>query len=95
MCSIPRVALRMTGSTVLVCSLTTMIGYASLLGSDNLAIRGFGIASLIGEITCVIAALTLVPAIIALGRRGAGAHDGEAAHVHFGTPRGPTSGPPR
>jgi predicted RND superfamily exporter protein len=62
----PRVALRMTGGTVLVCSLTTMIGYASLLASDNLAIRGFGIASLIGEITCVLAALTLVPSVVSL-----------------------------
>jgi predicted RND superfamily exporter protein len=67
----PSVALRMTGSSVLVCSLTTMIGYASLLASANLAIRGFGLASLIGEITCVVAALTLVPAIVS-SRRGAG-----------------------
>ncbi len=62
----PRVALRSTGGTVLVCSLTTMIGYTSLLVSDNLAIRGFGLASLIGEITCVVAALVIVPAIMAL-----------------------------
>ena len=61
----PRVALRSTGGTVLVCSLTTMIGYTSLLVSDNLAIRGFGLASLIGEITCVAAALVIVPAILA------------------------------
>jgi len=66
----PEVALRMTGSSVLVCSLTTIIGYASLLVSENLAIRGFGMASLIGEITCVTAALTLVPAIVGLRRRG-------------------------
>ncbi|MEO8846960.1 MAG: MMPL family transporter [Kofleriaceae bacterium] len=64
----PRVALRSTGGTVLVCSLTTMIGYASLLVSSNLAIRGFGLASLIGEVTTVITALALVPAIIAVGR---------------------------
>ncbi|MEO8702375.1 MAG: MMPL family transporter [Kofleriaceae bacterium] len=62
----PVVALRSTGGTVLVCSLTTIIGYASLLVSDNLSIRGFGLASLIGEITCVMAALVLVPAIISL-----------------------------
>ena len=62
----PMIALRSTGGTVLVCSLTTIIGYASLLVSDNLSIRGFGLASLIGEVTCVIAALVLVPAIIAL-----------------------------
>jgi predicted RND superfamily exporter protein len=46
-----------------------MIGYASLLVSSNLAIRGFGLASLIGELTCVVAALTIVPAIVSL-RRG-------------------------
>jgi uncharacterized protein len=65
----PRVALRSTGGTVLVCSLTTMIGYASLLVSSSVAIRGFGLASLIGEVTCVVTALALVPAIIAVGRR--------------------------
>jgi len=64
----PGIALRSTGGTVLVCSLTTMIGYASLLVSNNLAIRGFGLASLIGEITCVVTALVLVPAIISVGR---------------------------
>ena len=62
----PRVALRSTGGTVLVCSLTTMIGYTSLLVSDNLAIRGFGLASLIGEITCVLAALVIVPAVMSV-----------------------------
>jgi len=62
----PMVALRSTGGTVLVCSLTTTIGYLSLLVSDNLAIRGFGLASLIGELTCVISALVIVPAIVAL-----------------------------
>ena len=62
---------RVTGGSVLVCSLTTIVGYASLMVSDNQAIRGFGIAALIGEITCVTAALTLVPAIVAVGRRGA------------------------
>lgn len=62
----PVAALRSTGGAVLVCSLTTMIGYASLFVSDNMAIRGFGIASLVGEITCVIAAFVVVPAVVAL-----------------------------
>ena len=65
----PGVALRSTGGTVLVCSLTTMIGYTSLLVSSNLAIRGFGLASLIGEITCVAAALVIVPAVMAFRSR--------------------------
>jgi predicted exporter len=67
-----RTALRSTGGTVLVCSLTTVIGYASLLVSDNLAIRGFGLASLLGEITCVIAAFVIVPSFIALRIRQTG-----------------------
>lgn len=62
----PMIALRSTGGSVLVCSLTTVIGYMSLLVSDNLAIRGFGLASLIGELTCVIAAFVIVPAVVAL-----------------------------
>jgi predicted RND superfamily exporter protein len=62
----PIVTLRTSGSAVFVCSLTTMIGYGSLLISENLAIRGFGQASLIGEIACVTTALVLVPAMLAL-----------------------------
>jgi predicted RND superfamily exporter protein len=62
----PIVTLRTSGSAVFVCSLTTMIGYGSLLISENLAIRGFGQASLIGEIACVTTALVLVPALLAL-----------------------------
>ncbi|HUS27331.1 MAG TPA: MMPL family transporter [Kofleriaceae bacterium] len=62
----PLSALRTTGGSVLVCSLTTMIGYLSLMASENLAIRGFGLASLIGEITCMVAAFVIVPALVAL-----------------------------
>ncbi|HET9626874.1 MAG TPA: MMPL family transporter [Kofleriaceae bacterium] len=62
----PIVTLRTSGSAVFVCSLTTMIGYGSLLISENLAIRGFGQASLIGEVACVTTALVLVPALLAL-----------------------------
>jgi len=66
----PAAVLRTTGGAVLVCSLTTIIGYGSLLVSQNGAIRGFGLASLIGEVTCVIAALALVPAIVFIHRGG-------------------------
>jgi predicted RND superfamily exporter protein len=62
----PITTLRTSGSAVFVCSLTTMIGYGSLLISENLAIRGFGQASLIGEVSCVATALILVPALLAL-----------------------------
>jgi predicted RND superfamily exporter protein len=62
-----RETLRTSGAAVFVCSLTTIIGYGSLLVSDNLAIRGFGKASLIGEITCLTTALIVVPALLSLG----------------------------
>jgi uncharacterized protein len=61
--------LRTSGAAVFVCSLTTIIGYGSLLVSDNRAIQAFGLASLIGELCCVATALTLVPALLSLGQR--------------------------
>jgi len=75
----PLATLRTSGSAVFVCSLTTMIGYGSLLVSDNLAIRGFGTASLIGEIACVLTALVLVPALLAAGNPKLGEPAAEAA----------------
>ncbi len=66
----PITTLRTSGSAVFVCSLTTMIGYGSLLVSENLAIRGFGTASLIGEVTTVLTALVLVPALLVVTVRG-------------------------
>ncbi len=65
----PITTLRTSGSAVFLCSLTTVIGYGSLLTSENLAIRGFGTASLIGEITTLVTALVVVPALLALGHR--------------------------
>ncbi len=62
----PSAAVRNVGGTVLVCSLTTAIGYASLLVSDNLGIRSFGLASLLGEVACVTAALLVVPAAMSI-----------------------------
>ena len=65
----PITTIRTSGSAVLICSMTTMIGYGSLLVSENLAIRGFGTASLIGVVTTVMTALVLVPALLAIGHR--------------------------
>lgn len=58
-----------TGSAVLVCSLTTIIGYAVLLISDNGAIRSFGGAAVLGELTSICAALLFIPGLVlGLGR---------------------------
>lgn len=62
-------ALRTSGTAVAVCSLTTVIGYGSLLVNDNLAIRGFGLASLVGELTCLFAAFLVVPILLRAGPR--------------------------
>jgi uncharacterized protein len=58
-----------SGGAVLLCSLTTIIGYGSLLVSDNAGIRSFGLAAILGEVTCLVAAVLLCPALLALWRR--------------------------
>jgi predicted RND superfamily exporter protein len=52
-----RRALLTTGGAVLLCSFTTVVGYGSLLVSDNAGIRSFGTAAIFGEITCMAAGI--------------------------------------
>lgn len=58
-----------TGSAVALCSATTIIGYSTLLLSSNRALRSFGLAADIGEVTCLLAALLVLPAVFTLLRR--------------------------
>ncbi len=51
-----------TGSAVALCSLTTTIGYSSLLLSHNRALRSFGLLADLGEVACLLAALVALPA---------------------------------
>ncbi len=62
-------ALASTGGAVVICSYTTTVGYGSLLLSQNLGIRSFGVAAMLGEITCLVAALLLAPSLLYLVRR--------------------------
>jgi predicted RND superfamily exporter protein len=57
-----------TGGAVLLASLTTAIGYGSLLIADNRAFVSFGKLAVIGEVTCVFAAVFSLPAFL-LSRR--------------------------
>ncbi len=57
-------AVRSTGSAVALCSLTTIIGYSSLLIAENRALYLFGVVAVLGEISCLTAALTLLPAVL-------------------------------
>jgi len=59
-----RAALATTGGAVAVCSYTTIVGYGSLLLSQNLGIRSFGLAAMLGELTCLAVALFLAPALL-------------------------------
>jgi len=65
----PERALATTGGAVALCSFTTIVGYGSLIMSANQGIRSFGVAAILGEITCIAAALFLAPALLQLLRR--------------------------
>jgi predicted RND superfamily exporter protein len=69
-------ALRTTGGAVVLCSLTTMLGYLALVGSHNKGIRSLGTIAVMGEVTCLLAAVLVLPALWYLverrrARRGA------------------------
>ncbi len=65
----PAGLLASTGGAVLLCSFTTIVGYGSLLLSQSQGIRSFGAAAILGEATCLGAALLFAPALLSLGRR--------------------------
>jgi len=55
---------RTTGGAVTLCSLTTIIGYSSLLVARNQALISFGLLADLGEIACLAAALVALPAML-------------------------------
>jgi hypothetical protein len=57
-------ALAQSGGAVALCSLTTIIGYSALLVADNRAIFSFGLTAVLGEVTCLSAALVGLMALI-------------------------------
>ncbi len=64
--------LRETGGAVALCSLTTIIGYASLVTAESRALRGFGTLASLGELACVAAAVVAMPAfLVGTGRSAA------------------------
>lgn len=56
--------IRNTGGAVGLASMTTIIGYSSLLIAGNQAFVSFGRLAVLGEITCVFAALLSLPAFL-------------------------------
>lgn len=59
-------AVRETGGAVVLCSMTTTLGYLALVRSDNYAVRSMGTAAVIGEITCLLGAVLVLPAVLVL-----------------------------
>jgi uncharacterized membrane protein YdfJ with MMPL/SSD domain len=59
------VAVRGTGGAVVLCSLTTSLGYLALLEASNLAVRSLGAVAVTGEVCCLLTALLVMPAVLA------------------------------
>jgi len=62
----PSILARSTGKAVLVSGLTTISGFGSLILAKHQGIRSLGLIMSIGVAACMIAGLTLLPAILRL-----------------------------
>jgi hypothetical protein len=62
-----------TGGAVILCSLTTTLGYLALLLSINRAVRSFGLVAAVGEMTTLMAAVLVLPSVLIARRRRAAA----------------------
>ena len=83
------------GGAILLCSLTTIVGYASLLVAQSGALRTFGWAAVLGEVMAVITVLLVLPS--AMPDREppqARATDGRAKQVDESRRRPPASEQP-
>ncbi len=56
--------IRETGGAVVLCSLTTTIGYLALIWSINRGTASFGLAAAVGELTCLFSAVLLLPSFL-------------------------------
>jgi hypothetical protein len=67
----PSILAKSTGKAVLVSALTTIAGFGSLVLGKHQGIASLGYVMAVGTGTCMAAALTILPAVLALlGRRG-------------------------
>ena len=58
------------GGAILLCSMTTIVGYVTLLLASSGALRSFGQAAVLGEIVAVLMVLGVYPALAPRGRAG-------------------------
>jgi hypothetical protein len=64
-----REGLLSVGGAVFLCSLTTILGYGTLLTADNQALQSFGAYAIAGEFACLASAMFVLPSVMA-GERG-------------------------
>jgi predicted RND superfamily exporter protein len=57
-------AVQTTGGAVTLCSVTTIIGYSSLLMAENRALFLFGLLAVLGELACLSTAVIVMPAVV-------------------------------
>jgi uncharacterized protein len=62
----PGILAKSTGKAVLISGLTTIVGFGSLIPAQHQGIASLGIVMSIGVATCMIAALTFLPALLNL-----------------------------
>jgi len=55
-----------TGQAVILTSLTTMIGFGSLMVADHQGVYSVGLVLMLGVASCMITSITLLPALIKL-----------------------------
>jgi predicted RND superfamily exporter protein len=67
----PAILGKSTGKAVLISGLTTIAGFGSLIIADHRGIRSLGWVMAVGTATCMIAAMTLLPALLTLRERSA------------------------
>jgi uncharacterized protein len=80
-----RGAVRATGGAVALCSLTTILGYSSLLLAKNRALFLFGLVAVMGEVACLTVAIVALPAWLVVRRRALAAH----RHAHATSGKAP------
>ena len=64
------------GGAIFLCSLTTVVGYASLLIAQSGALRSFGWAAVLGEAMAVAVVLLVLPVLMPRQAKNAGAQAG-------------------
>ena len=53
-----------TGQAVLLSSLTTMVGFGSLMAADHMGVYSLGLVLTLGVGSCLLASITLLPALL-------------------------------